>query len=257
MAKYFSYSWDEPFVLFGADHLATILLTAVLLGFLYFYFRDASERRKRRGAHFLAILLILQELSILAWKSRGFQTFDPTDMLPLHLCGFSIVLSAIMLWTRSYLLFEVLYFLGIAGALQAFLTPTLQFGFPHFRFVQMFLGHGLIIAAVVFMAATEGYRPHARSMVKSFAALLIVSPFIGAINYLLQFVPPYRVGNYFYLCYKPPTASILNLLPDWPYYLIPVAGIAWIFFLLLYMPYLIFDVTRRSEGRQPEPESEA
>jgi hypothetical protein len=34
-----------------------------------------------------------------------------------------VILNSIMLFTRSYKIYEYSFFLGIAGALQAFLTP--------------------------------------------------------------------------------------------------------------------------------------
>jgi uncharacterized membrane protein YwaF len=40
---------------------------------------------------------------------------------------------------------------------------------------------------------------------------------------------------------KPPTASIFDLLPPWPYYIIYIEIIAIITFLLLYLPFAIRD----------------
>jgi len=45
-----------------------------------------------------------------------------------------------MLVTKSYPFYEFAYFMGIAGTLQALLTPDLGiYGFPHYRFFQTFI----------------------------------------------------------------------------------------------------------------------
>jgi hypothetical integral membrane protein (TIGR02206 family) len=69
-------------------------------------------------------------------------------MLPLQICSLMVWVSGIMLVTRSFKIYEFAYFLGIGGGLQALATPDLGiYGFPHFRFFQTFLSHGLIVAA--------------------------------------------------------------------------------------------------------------
>ncbi len=239
--QFFSYDVHTPFTMFGTAHWLTLLALAILLVWIYFFFRNATEKSKRIGAHAMAWLLILSEISITIWGSKGFTDFNPTENLPLHLCGLSILLSAVMLWTRNYLLFEIMYFAGIAGSLQALLTPYLAHGFPHFRFIQLFLSHGLILAAVVFLISSENYRPRPISILKALLFLILTGPIVGGLNYLMQFVPPYKIGNYFFLCYKPGSASLLDVLPSWPYYLIFMLILALLFFLILYLPYAIHD----------------
>ncbi|MBU44934.1 MAG: TIGR02206 family membrane protein [Spirochaetaceae bacterium] len=245
---FFSYEATVPFEMFGPAHLVTLVVLAVALLWVYFYFRECSETRKQLGANVMAGLLVVSEISITIWGSKWFTDFNPTENLPLHLCGLSILLSALMLWRRSYLLFEILYFAGIAGSLQALITPYLIHGFPHFRFIQLFLSHGLIIAAVVFMISSEGFRPRPASILKSLLFLVIAGPIVGGLNYLMQFVPPYKIGNYFFLCYKPGSASLLDALPGWPYYLILMLLLALVFFAILYLPYFIADLRNRSQS---------
>lgn len=35
-----------------------------------------------------------------------------------------------------------------------------MYAFPHFRFFQVFLSHGGIVTAAIYMTFIEGYRPH-------------------------------------------------------------------------------------------------
>lgn len=50
-----------------------------------------------------------------------------------------------MVVRRSYSGYEIAYFWGLGGTLQAVLTPDLQHGFPSLVYVNFFLGHGLVI----------------------------------------------------------------------------------------------------------------
>jgi uncharacterized membrane protein YwaF len=47
--------------------------------------------------------------------------------------------------------------------------------------------------------------------------------------------------NYLFINGKPATASLLDALPAWPYYLIYMELIAFAIFLLLYLPFIIKD----------------
>jgi hypothetical integral membrane protein (TIGR02206 family) len=65
-----------------------------------------------------------------------------------------------MLITKNCLIYEFAYLIGIAGALQAVLTPDLgQYAFPHYRYFQVFISHGLIIISALYMTIVEGFRP--------------------------------------------------------------------------------------------------
>ncbi len=122
-----------------------------LLGCVYlflFLWRNPGEKAKRTFRYTIAVILLGNELLWHVWNySNGIWTVK--TMLPLHLCSVLVFLSAILLITKNYTLYEVDYFLGIGGAIQAIVTPYLGiYGFPHSRFFQVFISHGCIIVAV-------------------------------------------------------------------------------------------------------------
>jgi hypothetical integral membrane protein (TIGR02206 family) len=47
--------------------------------------------------------------------------------------------------------------------------------------------------------------------------------------------------NFLYINGKPSTASLLDMLPGWPYYLIYMELIGIVIFLILYLPFIIKD----------------
>jgi hypothetical integral membrane protein (TIGR02206 family) len=170
-----------------------------------------------------------------AWRlATGIWT--ARENLPLHLCSLAIWLSALMLLARGARIYELVYLLGIPGALQALLTPDAgPYGFPHFRFFQALLSHGLIVTAAVYMTAAEGFRPLPASLVR---VLLI-----GNLYALVIFFVNRALGsNYLFVNHKLDTASILDVLPDWPWYLLYIELLGAGMILLLYMPFLIHDL---------------
>ena len=50
-------------------------------------------------------------------------------MLPMQMCDWGMAVVIVAMWTGNQRWFEVAYFWGIGGTLQAVLTPNLQFWF--------------------------------------------------------------------------------------------------------------------------------
>lgn len=236
--------WDyhgDPFVLFGTAHLAALgLVLALNLSFLLLRPEKRAAWRKpvRIG---MAVILLVNELGWHLWNYlNGHWTVQ--TMLPLHLCSLFVFLSAAMLLTRNYRIYEFAYFLGIGGALQALLTPDAGiYGFPHFRFFQTMISHGLIISASLFMTLAEGFRPTWRSFGKVFVWGNLYMAAVLGINFLLG-------SNYMYLAHKPETPSALDLLGPWPGYLLWLEGIALGVFLLMYLPFALHDRLKKAAG---------
>lgn len=222
------------FELFGTTHLVA-LGALVLLNLLLFRFKNSSDGTKSTVRWLLALTLWGNEL---AWHYWNYSVgrWNIQTMLPLHLCSILVWVGAWMLVTKSYRIYEFMYFMGIAGALQALATPDLGiYGFPHFRFFQTFTSHGLIVTAALFMTVVEGFRPTWKSMPRVF---IWTNIYAGVVYYINT-----QIGsNYLMINHRPETPSLLDLLPDWPVYIIymELLGIACI--LLLYLPFAIKDL---------------
>ncbi len=48
-------------------------------------------------------------------------------------------------------------------------------------------------------------------------------------------------SNYLFIAHKPPTASLLDVLPPWPYYIAYIEAIGLVMCLILYIPFIIKD----------------
>lgn len=231
IAEFFAWDYQgDPFVLFGAAHLVALALV-LLLNLSFLLLRSEKRAAWRKPVRVsMAILLIVNELGWHLWHI-AYGQWDVQTMLPLHLCSLFVFLSAIMLLTRSYRIYEFAYFLGIGGALQALLTPDAGiYGFPHYRFFQTMLSHGLIVSASLYMTLAEGFRPTWRSLLKVALWGNVYMGVVFGLNFLLG-------SNYMYLAHKPATASALDLLGPWPVYLLWLELIAVAVFTLMYLPF--------------------
>jgi hypothetical integral membrane protein (TIGR02206 family) len=140
-----------------------------------------------------------------------------------------------MLIRKSYAIYEFSYFLGIAGAMQALLTPDAGvYGFPHFRFFQVIVSHGAIVIAAIYMTFVEGYRPYWSSLKRVIIWGNIYMVVVAGINTLLG-------SNYLFIMRKPDTASLIDVLGPWPWYVLSLEAIALVMCTLLYLPYALRD----------------
>ena len=247
MTQFFSGDYNgEPFELFGIPHLVALTIILVINLGLIAAGRRLSERRRAAIRYTLAAVLLIDEALWHGWNwSIG--EWSVRTMLPLHLCSVLVFLSALMLIRKSYAIFEFAYLLGIAGALQALLTPDAgPYGFPHFRFFQVMISHGSIITAAIYMAAVEGYRPTVGSIKRVLVRGNAYALGVGLVNALIG-------SNYLYIARKPETASLMDVLPPWPWYLPILELLALLMIGLLYLPYAVRDLRSKRPAQRSTP----
>jgi hypothetical integral membrane protein (TIGR02206 family) len=218
------------FVMFSASHLICIaLLAAAIIGLYAGRHRLAIHPRAAAVRYLLIAALLVPEVGLNIWYVlNGIWDFRHT--LPLELCSISLILSIVMLMKRSYFLYQFLFFAGLGGAMQAILTPNLDYPFPHFRFIHFFVVHSAIILAPLYMTWIGKMKPTLRSIGLTMLILNGLAVLVGLTDYVLG-------ANYMFLLHKPETVSVLDLLGNYPYYLLSEEGIALVIFILLYLPF--------------------
>ena len=214
MGPYFQKIYlGAPFRLFETSHLITLGLVILLNGFIIVRRKAFSESQRLFLRKFLAAVLLVAQLAWIIWLFYIGEA-NLESLLPLDVCSFFIFLSIVMLWKRSYRLYEFCVFMGTGGALAALITPDLGFyRFPHFLFIQTMLVHAALLTAQVFMTALEGFRPTWKSLAKT---ILFVNFFMlgaGLANLLLG-------SNYLFLSHKPDGVTFLSFLGPWPWYIL-------------------------------------
>jgi hypothetical integral membrane protein (TIGR02206 family) len=234
VTDYFARDYSgEAFEFLGSAHL-TAIAVLIALNLYLFRFRGASDAQKRFVRWAVALILCGNELAWHYWNyAVGSWTIQ--TMLPLHLCSLLVWTGAFMLMTENYSIYEFMYFAGIGGAIQALATPGLgMYGFPHFAFIQYFISHGLIITSAIYMTVVERFRP-------TWKSLLRVAVWMNIYVVIVYFINTAIGSNYLMINYKPATPSLLDLLPEWPIYILYMEGIGVLSFLLLYLPFAIKD----------------
>ena len=231
---------NHPFQAYGVAHLAVIFLTVALpFGLAAVVRRAKSSRVERVIIAALSVLLFLNYAAYLIFVRYRGGIVSWQQMLPLQLCDWGMVVVIVAMWSGSHRWFEVAYFWGIGGTLQAVLTPNLRFGFPDFRFLSFFISHSGIIVGVIFLMLTRRYRPRPMSILRVFAW----SEFYFVVTFIADELTGY---NYGFLLHKPEAFSILSFLSDWrPLYLVQMHFVALLFFIALYAPFAIVDLARR------------
>ncbi len=230
-----------PFELFSTQHNTVLLLVAVISAALYFsrrYLKKEKVNRILRNT--FAFFILLQALSFQLWNIT-MREWSVLTSLPLHLCDVSVILSAFMLLKKNYGAFELTYIWGLGGALQALLTPNLWYPYPHFIFFLLFLSHGSIIIACLFMIFVEGFRPCSNTIKKVFIITNIYASIIALFNYITG-------SNYLFLCQKPGLPSLIDYLGPWPWYILSLEFVL-IFMSCLYcLPFIAYDFLKRNKG---------
>ncbi len=234
LLQYFARDYHgAPFVLFGAAHIVTLVVVALFILALT-RFKGAPESTLRKVRWTLAIVLCLNEIAWHVW-SLAVGTWNIQTMLPLQLCSLLIWLSVFALISRNTILYEFVYFLGIGAAIQALFTPDAGiYGFPHFRYLQTIISHGLLVSIGVYMTVVEGFRPTWTSMARVFVVTNVYMVIIYFVNMAIG-------SNYMMVNAKPNVTSLFDLMPAWPWYILWAEALAVVIFLLLYLPFMIKD----------------
>lgn len=220
----------DPFILFSKEHIL-FMLSIVLIIFLMYFFQENMKENKNFYKGLIILTLIFSEGSLHIWRLY-IGKWSLQTSLPLHLCGISIIITIIMLLTKSCFLFELTYFWGLIGGTIAIITPALDVNYTHYRFWQFLIAHGAIILGVLFMIWVEDYYITYRSIWKTFIITNFIMVIVAAINILLG-------ANYLYLFAKPLGSSktLYDFLGPWPWYLVMIEFLAVLIFHLCYIPF--------------------
>ena len=193
----------------------------------------AGARRNRRLRPFLAATLAgaiaADAASFVIAKVVAGHFVAATD-LPLSLCDAAALVAAWAVLSPSPWRVEVTYFWGLAGTLQALLTPDLASPFPSLVFFQYIVGHVAVVAAALYLTVSLGLRPRKGAPYRVLA--------ISAAYSLLVGIADWTTGaDYMFLRRPPGNPTLLDLLGPWPVYIFVAVPVALALFSLLDLPF--------------------
>ncbi|MEO6785482.1 MAG: TIGR02206 family membrane protein [Chthoniobacteraceae bacterium] len=228
-------------------------MPGIQIGFLIFTFagplllwilsRHLDSGRFSKGiCWFFALSIVCAKVGTLiaVWR-EGNLTADYA--LPMHLCDWALVATAVALTLRRQICFELAYFWGLAGTAQALITPALD-STEFWRIFAFFVVHSGIPASVLWLIFDFKLRPQR-------GAWLRVALWSQVYLVVTLLVNSATGGNYGFLSGRPDVHSMLDLFSDTRWlYIIGIDLTALAFFFLLDLPWQIarWKGSRRSAG---------
>jgi hypothetical integral membrane protein (TIGR02206 family) len=173
------------------------------------------EQSARRG---FALVIAAAFVTMQVYYQLEPGGFDLGSSLPLELCDLAAFAAVIALWTRDRRATAFTYYVALTLSVQGILTPSLGQGFPSVRFFGFWTLHLLVVWAAVYLTWGLGHRPTWRLFRFTCLATLVWAVVAFALNTVLD-------TNYGYLNRKPASASLLDLLGPWPWYLVVATAV--------------------------------
>jgi hypothetical integral membrane protein (TIGR02206 family) len=150
--------------------------------------------------------------------------------LPLDLCDVVLWLTVFTLFTLKQWSFDLIYYWGLIGTGMAVVTPDIGASFPSYIAIKFLFAHGAVVTAILFLVWSRLARPRKDSWWKALLWVDAYAAVIGAFNLVFH-------ANYFYLCRKPASGSLLDYFGPWPWYLISGEIVAVALFFGLWLPF--------------------
>lgn len=177
----------------------------------------------------LAAVIAANEL---AWYAhvvrRGWLSFP--HGLPLDLCDVVVWLAVWALLRPTPAVRDLVWYLGVAGSGMAVLTPDVGAPFPSYAAAAFFVGHGMVVVAALFLVASGAHRPRPGSWWRVFLWTNAYAAGVAAFDAAFG-------ANYMYLREKPASATLLDWLGPWPWYVLAAEPVALALLALLYLPF--------------------
>jgi hypothetical integral membrane protein (TIGR02206 family) len=209
----------------SGEHVAAVSATAAAAAAAV----PAGRRWPLAASRGLAVVIgatyLVEHASFIA---RGSWALDFN--LPLHLTDVVTVVAVLALWTARPVLVELTWFWALTASLQAVLTPDLGADFPELLYLTYFITHGGAVVAAVLLVIGRRITPRAGAVGRAFGATLAVAAAAGIANVVTG-------GNYMWLREKPDSASLLDVMGPWPWYIASAAALALVLFTLLDLPF--------------------
>jgi len=224
---------ERDFQPFSTAHNLAMLITLVTAVVVTWYARsDPSDRALKRLRYVMGLCLLtavaMDPVLILFRYGIGSYGWSmlKDNALPFYLCDVVSIFLAIALFTKNQRLAEIGYLWALAATTQGLIMPTLWFDWRDMEFYAFFLEHGGAPVAAIFLVWGLGIVPEKgafrRSVYWSIGYIVIVM----SINAMIG-------ENYGFLNWKPHAKTFFDYMGPWPFYLITMLVIGFLFYAIL------------------------
>ena len=245
LSCFFGAGSEVEFKLFTPAHIVPIVVMRLFIYLIYRYKDQLRDTKLDNSIRYImAFVLIISEMSYY-WRLVGNPSLgpNPVEHLPIAVCGWVAIFCSYMVIGKTQSLFDIVYFWLFAGSVFALLTPTVitYTGPTRFRYYQFWIEHTATFVAVFYMMFVHKMRPTIKSMIKSYAALIVLCIIAYNANQLIGLG-----ANYLFMARPEAAPSILDILP--PHFalrLVIMATAITALFGVSYLPWYIKDKKSR------------
>jgi len=228
----------------------TLFMIGVWFVIIYLGVTIKNTKCKLYISYGLISFAIFQE--ILDYLNRIFfddlYDFTLATDLPLQFCVIGFYFSIFGIYMAitdkkfnakiEQFIFDCAYVLGFSGAFQALITVDLTGTNNMIGAFALNWAHTLIILNVLWLIFAYGKRFTMKGVINAFIFINVIIWPVGFINYLLD-------ANYMFIC-KPPNVSSSFFIGEWPIYLLWLELIYFIYILILYLPFMVYNFIKKN-----------
>lgn len=188
-----------------------VALAAILL--VLFVGRFLNRKQNTIVLYLMGLILLFSSIYS-PLRSYLLGNWNTAIDLPLHLCGISGIICAILPFLkRKQALFDFVFYTGIIGGIMSMLTPQMNsYDGSQFAYIEYYIRHSIILVMPIYLLQNYGMELSRKSMFKTFVTLNILLAIIMPFNF-------YVGGNYMYLA-EPPQVENPLVIGQWPYYVL-------------------------------------
>jgi hypothetical integral membrane protein (TIGR02206 family) len=206
----------HEFTAYGPSHWAVLAVFVVVALLLVWLGRRQTESQSRLFGRVAGVLTAAIYAAVFVY---ALFPFDVRWSVPLQLTDLATVIAAYAWWSQRHWAFVLTYYWGLVLSVQALISPALSGpDFPSHQFLGFWSIHLLVVWAAIYLTWGRGMRPGWRSFRVVVAVTLAWMAFTLMFNGIAG-------SNYGFLNAKPSTASLLDVLGPWPWYLLTAGAL--------------------------------
>ncbi len=230
---------DTQFSAYSLEHLYPVLFYICLGILIIGYAKKKLNEKQQVNLGVALALLPFIAVFLRIYYEQHMGTFTIEEGLPLHLCRLLAVIAPFIMYSKNRTALAIFYFFTLTGTLNAIITPDLPEGFPNLSYFCYWLLHNGSVLVALYAVFVYGLRVTMKDMVHAIIASNILIVLMHGVNYLLG-------SNYLYTMHTPESATLLDHMGPWPWYLLSGELVMFLFMGIVYLPFLIFGKTSRA-----------
>ena len=229
---------------YSSEHWITLLVFLVLIVTLIMisarFFNTKLKNRTMLVLAFIPLIALIGRWII----DYSFRPLTLQEDLPLHLCRILSFVAPIVVLYGNTKSIKVFIYLSIPAMINAMVTADIDFGFPHYGFIVYWLYHGTLLILAFYLVFTYRIYLSLKDAIHSFLILNLYFIILHFVNISLQ-------SNYMYSRHKPEVASLMDVLGEWPVYLVWLEVLAFAMLIIIHVVLgRVLSFHRQQEGEE-------